>query len=120
MDNYTKYLNKKQKLRVENYKCINDIDFLSDGINKGDRIKFIKKKNLFFREGGIIENIIDNNTLEIKNIRYNFCYYINCDNSIILHKSKNYKKKDDTEREVFEYILNGLNNNTIKITKKKV
>ncbi len=48
MDNYTKYLNKKQKLRVENYKCINDIDFLSDGINKGDRIKFIKKKKFRF------------------------------------------------------------------------
>ena len=117
MDNYTKYLNKKQKLRVENYEYINDIDFLNNEIKKGDRIKFIKKKNLCFREGGIIENIIDSNTLEIKNVRYNFCYYINCDNSIILHKSKNYKK-DNSNREVFEYILNGLNNNTIKITKK--
>jgi hypothetical protein len=107
-----KYLNTEQQKKVKNYKYINDENFL-ENIKVGDYIKYIIKQNLSFRQGGIVEDILNNNIIQIKNTRYKYSYLVNCNDHIIFHKSKTNSKRD-----FMEYILKGLNNNTFKITKK--
>ena len=112
MDNFMKYLNTSQQKILENFSYIND---KIDLVLHGDHIKYIKKKNLQFRHGGIVSEVI-NNTIVIKNIRYKYSYTINTNDHIIFHKSK-YNRKNKN-RDFMEYILNGLDSNTIKVTKK--
>ena len=109
---YIKYLNKSQQKKVEKYKYVNDKDFLIY-INIGDSIKYIKKKNLNFIENVVVEKIINNDVIQLKNSRYQSSYLINKNDHIILHKSKIRTKND-----ILRYILKGMDNNTIKISKK--
>lgn len=109
---YIKYLNKLQQKKVEKYKYINDKDFLIY-INIGDSIKYIKKKNLSFIQNVIVEKIINSDVIQLKSSRYKNSYLINKNEHIILHKSKATTKND-----VLKYILKGIDNNTIKISKK--
>ena len=109
---YIKYLNKSQQKKVEKYEYINDKDFFNY-INIGDSIKYIKKKNLNFIENVTVEKIINNDVIQLKNSRYKSSYLVNKNDHIILHKSKIRTKND-----ILRYILNGMDNNTIKISKK--
>ena len=106
-----KYLNKDQQKTLSDYSYANNN---LEQIQKGDRVKFIIKKNLQFRQGGVVTEII-NNTLVVKNVKYKYSYTINLNNHIIF-----YKKKTDKKRHFMEYILNGLNDNSIKVTKKLI
>ena len=111
-DIYLKYLNTAQKEKVKEYAYINESNF--SNIKTNDFVKYIKKKNLQFREGGVVSQIIKN-TLIVRNIRYNYKYAININDHIILHRPR---RRRNSKREFMEYLLKGLDNNTIKITKK--
>ena len=112
-NDYIKYLNKEQQDKVKYYNYI-DSKFI-DNIKKGDYIKYIKKQNLVFREGGIVEEVLTDTIIKIKNIKYKYSYLVNTNNHIILHKSRT---RCDKNRAFMEYILKGLDNNNLKITKK--
>ncbi len=112
MSDYLKYLNTKQQKCVENYKLIDGSNFHT--IKKGDYIKYIIKKNLKFRYGGYVFNIIKS-TIFIKNRKYHYVYPIDLKNHIILHLPH---KSKTSHRDLMQYLLNGLENNTIKVTKK--
>lgn len=113
MENYLKYLNKAQQKKVENFELINNLNF-RDKVNVGDRVKYIKKRNLLFRDGGRVEEVINENVLRILNTRYKSNYLLDKNIHIILRKKNEIRNKN----EILKYILSGINNNTIKITKK--
>ena len=112
MQEYLKYLNTKEKELLKNYQLLDETNFNS--IKNGDYVRYIIKKNLKFRKGGCIYNIV-NNTIFIKNIRYNYVYPINMLHFIIFHKPH---KPKMSNRDFMKYLLNGLENRTIKVTKK--
>ena len=111
MEYYLKYLNTKQQKCVKNYMLINNSNF--NIIKKGDYIKYIIKKNLKFRCGGYVFDVVKS-TIFIKNRKYHYVYPINLKNHIILHLPH---KSKLSNRDFMQYLLNGLENNTIKVTK---
>ena len=60
MQQYFKYLNIKDKASLQKYQLVDQTNFNS--IKNGDYIRYIIKKNLKFRKGGCIYNILDNTT----------------------------------------------------------
>ena len=115
MENYMKYLNKYQQTQIKNYTPINDK--FTENLKPGDLIKYIEKKNLKFRQGGKIEKVYNDTILVIKGYSYNHKKHITflVDSSLhIIFYKKTYTK----QRDLMEYILKGLNDNSLKITKK--
>uniref|UniRef100_A0A6C0EJM6 Uncharacterized protein n=1 Tax=viral metagenome TaxID=1070528 RepID=A0A6C0EJM6_9ZZZZ len=108
MDIYIKYLNKTQIDSIQNYKNITDLD----NVNPGDSIKYIYKKNLKFRTGGVVVKKI-NNTLILRNMPYKYSYPIDLNRAILFHKVK----KIDKHLEFMKYLSQSIDNNTLKITK---
>ena len=114
MENYMKYLNTKQIEHIKDYKLIDSNNF--NILKPGDFLKYIIKKNLQFRQGGVIIKIIEN-TIIIRNLRCNYVYAVNTDQHILFHKEHLGKSN---HREFMEYLLKGIDNNTIKVTKKTI
>lgn len=111
-NNYLDYLNKSQQEIVKDYNLITNDNIIN--IKNGDSIKLIKRNNLQFKQGGVALKIIDSSIL-IRNLGYRYNYVVSLENYIILHKAN---KKVSKNRKFYEYLLNGLDNNSIKITKK--
>ena len=105
---YKQYLNKYQLESIKNYTHINTLN----NINIGDSIKFIDKKNLKFKQGGVVTKIVKD-CLIIRNLRYKYMYPICLQNIFLFHKSKNI----DKNLNFIKYLSDGLNNNSFKITK---
>ena len=110
MDKYYKYLNKEQQQKLIDYNLLEDLNKLKPG----DAIKYIQKSNYMFKNGGILLKIYTDSLL-ILNLPFKYKYMINISGSIIF-----YKKKKSKTLKFMEYVLNGLENNTIKITKKPI
>ena len=95
-----KFLNKKQQKSIENF----ELYLKNIKLNIGDQIKYISKKNYKLKNAGYIKNIIDNRYLIFKyklvDIQTNFIFV---------------KKKKKKINEMFKYLLNGLENNSILI-----
>lgn len=113
MDNdYLDYLNKSQQMLVEKYHLITFANILT--IKNGDSIRLIKRSNLQFKNGGVVLKLIGESIL-IRNLSYKYNYVVSLDNYIILHKAN---EKSSKRRKFMEYLLNGLENRSIKVTKK--
>ena len=113
MDNeYLDYLNDSQLKLVKNYNLIT-----LENINKirnGDSIRLIQRSNLQFKHGGVVIKLVDNSII-IRNLSYRYNYLVSLDNYIILHKVN---ERNGKTRKFMEYLLNGLENKSIKVTKK--
>lgn len=109
---YLDYLNESQQELVKNYNLVtlNNIK----NIKNGDSIRLIQRSNLQFKHGGVVIKLIDNSII-IRNISYKYNYLVSLDNYIILHKVTDRNSKT---RKFMEYLLNGLENKSIKVTKK--
>jgi len=107
---YIKYLNSKDKQKVLNYYYIKDFK----NIKVGDRIKYIIKQNLKLKPGGTVINIINNNVITVS-VKKHTQLTIDNINNFILYKSS--KKKCTKTRDFMNYLLEGLDNNTITIKK---
>ena len=105
---YKQYLNKYQLKSIKDYIHINTLN----DVNIGDSIKFIDKKNLKFKQGGVVTKIVKD-CLIIRNLRYKYMYPICLQNIFLFHKSKNI----DKNLNFIKYLSDGLNNNSFKITK---
>ena len=105
-------LSKYQKKSLKNYQLFTDNDNLTN-LREGDKIKFIEKHNLRFSEGGKITKvtpyfIIIQLLHNMSKILYpEYCY-------IFYHRDM--RKTSNKLR----YLLEGLNNKSIKITKKNL
>lgn len=109
MNKYWTYLNNEQKQKLKDFNILKNIDSLQPG----DSIKYICESNYKFKEGGILQKIYLD-TLLIMNFPFKYKYMIKLSDNIIF-----YKKKKSKNIKFMEYILSGLENNTIKITKKR-
>uniref|UniRef100_A0A6C0IVX5 Uncharacterized protein n=1 Tax=viral metagenome TaxID=1070528 RepID=A0A6C0IVX5_9ZZZZ len=109
MNKYNTYLNPEQQKKLIDFDILKNIDLLKSG----DSIKYIGKSNYKFKEGGIVLKIYSDSLL-IMNFPFKYKYMINLSDNIIF-----YKKKKSKNIKFMEYILSGLENNTIKITKKR-
>ena len=105
---YKQYLNKYQMESIKDYTHINSLN----NINIGDSIKFIDKKNLKFKQGGVVTKIVQD-CLIIRNLRYKYMYSVCLKNIFIFHKSRSM----DKNLNFMKYLSDGLNNNSFKITK---
>ena len=109
MNTYYKYLNEAQQQKIIDYKLLQNTNTLGSGYS----IKYICKSNYKFKEGGILLKIYCDSLL-IMNFPFKYKYMINLSDNIIF-----YKEKKSKNIKFMEYILNGLDTNTIKITKKR-
>ena len=110
--NYLDYLNKKQQTLVKHFNLIT-LENISN-VKNGDSIRLIKRSNLQFKNGGVaLKNIED--SILIRNLSYKYNYVVSLDNYIILHKAN---EKNSKTRKFMEYLLNGLETRSIKVTKK--
>ena len=109
---YLDYLNKTQQALVKKFNLITSDNF-SD-IKNGDSIRLIKRSNLQFKNGGVVLKIIEDSVI-IRNLSYKYNYLVSLDNYIILHKVN---ERNNKTRKFMEYLLNGLENRSIKVTKK--
>ena len=105
---YKQYLNKYQLESIKDYTHINSLN----DINIGDSVKFIDKKNLKFKQGGVVTKIAQD-CLIIRNLRYKYMYPICLQNIFLFHKSRTV----DKNLSFMKYLSDGLNNNSLKITK---
>ena len=105
---YTKYLNKTQQQKVSKFYYIKDFT----NVELDDRIMYIMKKNLKLHNGGKIIDIINGQVIRLKS--RNRTWTIDCLNNYVLYKSKRYRPK---ERDFMQYLLESLENNTIKVNK---
>ena len=111
-NNYLDYLNKSQQELVKNYNLITSENI--SNIKNGDSIRLIKRSNLKFKNGGVALKLIEDSIL-IRNLSYKYNYVVSLDNYIILHKAN---ERSDKKRKFMEYLLHGLENKSIKVTKK--
>ena len=95
-----------------------------DNLRKNDDIKFICKKNSKLYEGGKIFNILSGKIYYlVEDLSYSIIKFKNhyiFRKGPPLYKSKNKKlnfNKKNKKRNKFQYLLNGLNNETIRVKK---
>ena len=111
MENYLDFLNSNEKKYLEGYNLVEDLS----KIEIGDYIKYIKRDNLQFKQGGkVIKKY--NTSLIINNIKYKYNYPLDIRYNILFCK-KNIRV--DKNLEFIKYLENGLKNDVFKITKKQ-
>ena len=109
--NVKEYLNKYELKLVEDFTFLEtEREFLT--IKKNDIIRLLNKHTLLFNLGGKVEQAFPPHFLKLRYKQFSKVIYFS--NFFIF-----YKEGKKTFRNKLEYLLDGLNNNTIKITKRK-